>query len=147
MTQRRNLIGRWRSVLRPFRFIPGVLHGARRSAAALPDLVDAILVLPSIARHLEIITFQTATLVDMREELINVRANTAPLPHLDTELANVNEVLCRVDLNTQAVQQLADVVLPLHGAAARVGRFADRWPSRRVEGRPAPGSQTHRLGT
>jgi hypothetical protein len=112
----------------------GVLHSTRRTAAAVPDLVDAILVLPTITRQLEVVAFQTATLMEMHEELIQVRSNTAALPSLDSQLGRVHQVLCQVDLNTQSVHQLADVLLPLHGAAARVGRLADRLPQRR-EGR------------
>jgi hypothetical protein len=39
-------------------------------------------------------------------------------------------LLDRVDANTAAVEQLVQVVLPLQGAAVRVGRAADRWPAR-----------------
>jgi hypothetical protein len=126
------LTHRLRALLRPFRPLVRVLHSTRRTAAAVPDLVDAILVLPRLARQLEIVAFQTATLVEMHEELVRVRSNTAALPHLDTRLERVHEVLCHVDRNTQAVQQLADVVLPLQTAAVRVGRIADRLPQRRA---------------
>jgi hypothetical protein len=112
-----------------------VLRSTRRTAAAVPDLVDAILVLPTLAQQLEIVAFQTATLVEMREELARIRSNTAAIPHLDTRLEHVHDVLCRVDVNTQAVQQLTDVALPLHGAAVRLGRFADRLPQRRTDAR------------
>jgi hypothetical protein len=124
-----------RALLRPFRPLATVVHSTHRTVAAMPDLIDAILVLPGLSQQLEVIAFQTATLAEMHEELVNVRSNTAPLPRLDTQLAQVHEVLCHVELNTQAVQQLADVVLPLHGAAARVGRLADRWPQRRADTR------------
>lgn len=122
-----------RILLRPFRPLVRVLRTTRRTAAAVPDLVEAILVLPTLARQLEVVAFQTATLVEMHEELARVRANTAVLPHLDAELGHVHEVLRHVDANTQAVQQLADVAVPLHGAALRFGRFADRLPQRRAD--------------
>jgi hypothetical protein len=123
----------FRALLRPFQPLVRALRTTRRTAAAVPDLVDAILILPALSRQLEVVAFQTATLVEMHEELARVRANTAVLPHLDSELAHVHDVLCHVDQNTQAVQQLADVALPLHGAALRFGRFADRLPQRRAD--------------
>jgi hypothetical protein len=126
-------MGRLRALLRPFRPLVRVLRSTRRTAAAVPDLVDAILVLPALSRQLEIVAFQTSTLLEMHEELAQIRSNTAALPHLDTQLARVHEVLCHVDVNTQAVQQLTDVALPLHGAALRLGRFADRLPQRRAD--------------
>jgi len=39
--------------------------------------------------------------------------------------------LDKIEQNTLAVEQLAETVVPLQGAAARVGRFADRLPQRR----------------
>jgi hypothetical protein len=129
------LRSRLQRLLRPFRPLIGVLQSTRHTVAAVPELVDAILILPTIARQLEIVAFQTATLQEMHEELVQVRSNTAALPNLDSQLARVHQVLCQVDVNTQSVHQLADVLLPLHGAAARVGRFADRLPQRRAETR------------
>lgn len=102
---------------------------------AVPDLVDAILVLPAMAQQLEIVAFQTATLSEMRAELLRIQADTAALPPLETRLAQVHDVLCRVDVNTQAVQQLSDAALPLSRAAVRLGRFADRMPQRRTDPR------------
>lgn len=131
-------MSRLRVLLRPFRPFIRVLRTTRRTAAAMPDLVEAILVLPTLAQQLEVVAFQTATLVEMHEELARVRANTAVLPDLNTELGRVHEVLRHVDSNTQAVEQLAEVALPLHGAALRVGRFADRLPQRRTYLRPRP---------
>jgi hypothetical protein len=126
-------MGRLQVVLRPFRPLIGVLRSTHHMATAVPALVDAILTLPTITRQLEIVAFQTATLAEMYEELAQIRSDTAALPRLDVQLARVNEVLCRVDLNTQAVQQLTEVALPLHGAALRLGRFADRLPQRRAD--------------
>jgi hypothetical protein len=134
-TVRTTLIGRLRALLRPFRPLATVVHSTHRTVAAIPNLIDAILVLPALSQQLEVISFQTAALAEMHEELVNVRSNTAALPHLNTQLAQVHDVLCDVEVNTQAVQQLAEVIVPLHGAAARVGRFADRWPQRRAETR------------
>jgi hypothetical protein len=127
-----------RALLDPLRRTAGALRTSRQTVAALPDVVEAILFLPAVSRQLEVVAFQTATLADLHEELIRVRNNTAALPRLDDRLASVQDALSRVDVNTQAVQQLAEVALPLHGAAMRVGRFADRLPQRRAlaNGRP-----------
>src|SRR4051812_32852849 len=122
----------WGTVLQPFRRVVGALRTSQRTVAALPDVVEAILLLPAVSRQLEVVAFQTATLADLHEELVKVRNNTAALPRLDDRLACVQESLARVDANTQAVEQLAEVALPLHGAALRVGRFADRLPQRRA---------------
>ncbi len=115
--------------LRPLRSLAGVLRTTHRVATAVPNLVDAILQLPTITRQLEVVAFQTATLAEMYEELAQIRSDAAALPRLEVQLTRVNDVLCRVDLNTQAVQQLTEVALPLHGAALRLGRFADRFPT------------------
>jgi hypothetical protein len=120
-------------LLRPFRPLVGVLRATRRTGAAVPDVVDAILMLPRLARQLELVAFQTATLLEMHEELTQIQSNTAGLPQLNPQIARVHEVLCNVELNTQAVQQLTDVALPLHGAALRIGRLADRLPQRRAD--------------
>jgi hypothetical protein len=127
------------TVLRPFGRMVGALRTSRRTIAALPDVVEAILFLPAVSRQLEVVAFQTATLADLHQELIRVRNNTAALPSLDDRLASVQEALARVDANTQAVEQLAEVALPLHGAALRVGRFADRLPQRRAATEPRNG--------
>jgi hypothetical protein len=113
------------SLLRCFRV-------TRRTVAALPEVVEAILVLPAVSRQLEVVALQTATLADLRDALERVQSNTAVLPQVDARLAGVHEALARVDVNTQAVERLAEVALPLTGAALRVGRFADRIPQRRA---------------
>jgi hypothetical protein len=121
-----------RAVLRPFRGFARAFRMTRRTVAAVPDVVEAILILPAVHRQLEVVAFQTATLENLREALLQVQRNTAVLPRMDQTLTGVHEALARVDANTQAVEQLAEVALPLHGAALRFGRFADRLPQRRV---------------
>lgn len=118
------------ALLRPLRTIAGAVGTTRRTVAALPDVVDAILVLPTLARRLEAVEFQTATLPEMHAEVVRMRRDTDALPHIDETLGRMAVLLERVDANTAAVQQLADVALPLSGAAVRVGRFADRIPQR-----------------
>jgi hypothetical protein len=119
-------------LLRPLRRVVRALRTTRRTIAAVPDVVDAILVLPSIARRLETISFATATLPEMHAEIARVRGDTKELARIDDTLLRVRALLEQVEVNTVAVQQLADVAVPLHGAALRVGRFADRLPQRRV---------------
>ncbi len=54
----------------------------------------------------------------MHAEIARVRGDTA--------------MLRQIEANTLAVQQLAEVVIPLQSAAVRLGRFADRLPQRRL---------------
>jgi hypothetical protein len=122
-----------RLILRPLRSVARVLRTTRRTVAAVPDVVDAILVLPALSRQLEVIAFSTATLPQMHAEIARVRGDTSALPRIDGSLVDVRALLAQVEQNTIAVQQLAEVALPLHGAARRVGRFADRLPQRRLE--------------
>ena len=103
---------------RPLRRAVRALRTTRRTVAAVPDAVEAILLLPVIAERLEVISFQTATLRDMHDEIARVRGDTAMLRQIET--------------NTLAVQQLAEVIVPLQSATARLGRFADRLPQRRL---------------
>jgi predicted nuclease with TOPRIM domain len=86
----------------------------RRTVERVPDVFDAILILPQLGQQLEliqvhtarleVIEFHTANLEEMREEIARLRGDTAAL---------------------------AEMALPLQGAALRVGRVADRWPARR----------------
>lgn len=132
------LMGRVSRLLRAFRPLVRVLRSTHRTVAAVPELVDAILLLPRLSEQLEIVAFQTASLAEMHQELLSVRSNTAFLPHIDSHLAQMHTVVCQVELNTQAVQQLADVATPLQSAAVRFGRLADRLAQRRVDGRGRP---------
>ncbi len=117
-------------ILRSLRRLAGVWRTTRRTVARVPDVVDAVLVLPRLSEHLATIGFQTATLPDMHAEIARVRGDTAALPQIDETLERMAVLLDRVDANTAAVEQLVQVVLPLQGAALRVGRAADRWPAR-----------------
>jgi hypothetical protein len=106
-------------------FVMRPLRGVIRTVAALPAVVDAVLVLPTLSRQLDEVREQTSALPDILVELQRVRSDTISLPV-------INENLERVERNTLAVEQLAEVALPLQGAAMRVGRFADRLPQRRA---------------
>ena len=115
-----------RRLLSPLRRFASVWRTTRRTAAKVPDVVEAILVLPHVSRQLDVIGFQTATLPEMHAEIVRLRGDTAALPQIDETLARMAVLLDRVDANTVGVQQLAEVVVPLQGAALRLGRLADR---------------------
>jgi hypothetical protein len=128
-----------RLVTRPLRRLVRIVRTVER----VPDIAEAILVLPTLSRQLDEIRFATATLPDMHAEIARVRGDTTALPHIDETLARMALLLDRIDTNTAAVEELAQVMLPLRGAATRVGRFADRFPQRgaasaRVRPGPAP---------
>jgi len=130
-------IGGW--ILAPARGVARVLRTTRRSAALIPEALEAVLVLPQLARQLEIVGLQTASLAEMHAEISRMREDTAVLPPINETLERVAVLLERVDVNTAAVEQLAEVMLPLQGAATRVGRMADRWPARGRSGKaPLP---------
>ena len=119
-----------RLVAAPLRRVVRALRTTGRTVARVPDVVEAVLVLPTLARQLEAISFATATLPQMHEEIGRVRGDTSALPQIDATLARMAVLLDRVDANTAAVHDLAEVLVPLRGAAFRVGRFADRIPNR-----------------
>jgi hypothetical protein len=90
------------------------VRGLVRVVAALPAVVDAILVLPTLSRQLEEVRADTRALHAILAELQRVSGDTAALPVIEAELV-----------------RLSGVAVPLTGAAARFGRFADRLPQRR----------------
>ena len=131
------------------------VRGVVRTVSLVPRALESVLVLPTLAEQLDSVDRNTDALVAMLEELRKVRADTASLPPMqkdldgmlaelktlcgDTtslplvheEIAAMRETIAQVERNTYAVERLAEVALPLQGAAARVGRFADRLPQRR----------------
>ena len=117
-----------RLLLVPVRGAAGLWRSARR----IPEVVDAVLVLPQLAQQIERVGIQTATLLEMQREIALLRGDTAALRSIDQTLGLVAAHLQRVDANTVHVEQLASVLLPLQGAAVRVGRAADRLPARRL---------------
>src|SRR5688500_6110482 len=133
------LRGLGRVLTAPIRGIAGTWRATYRTAASLPDVVEAILVLPHLARELEVIRMQTATLPEMHAEIARVRGDTAALPHIDETLERMAVLLERVDMNTAAVERMAEVMVPLRGAALRLGRLADDGP-RGLRRRPATGA-------
>ena len=120
-----------RLVLAPVRGAWRALRRTQRTVAIVPDALEAILVLPALSRQLEEIRFSTATLPEMLEEIRRVQADTSTLPPMCEEISRMERTVAEVERNTLAVQHLAEVALPLQGAAMRVGRFADRLPQRR----------------
>ena len=107
------------------------VRGAVGVVSALPRVVEAILVLPKVANQLDRICANTDALPVMLEEIEAIRADTRSLPEVEAELRAMGIQLDKIGQNTLAVEQLAETVVPLQGAAARVGRFADRLPQRR----------------
>ena len=108
----------------PVRRIAGTWRTTRRTAALLPDVVDAILVLPVLARRLEAMQLSTATLPEMHAEIARVRGDTAALRDIDRTLAGMALLLDRIEENTAGVEQLTEVLVPLRGVAQRVGRLS-----------------------
>ena len=113
--------------------ITAPVRGAISVAAALPRVVDAILVLPRVAEQLDQVCRNTNALPVMLEEIEAIRADTRSLPQVEAELRRMGLTLGQIEQNTLAVEQLAEVALPLQGAALRVGRLADRLPQRRFD--------------
>jgi hypothetical protein len=109
------------------------VRGAIAVVSALPRVVEAVLVLPTLSEQLSHVERNTDALNDMLAELRAVHGDTACLPFVHEELVAMHAELDLIQKNTLAVEQLAETVVPLQGAAMRVGRFADRLPQRRFE--------------
>lgn len=114
------------SALRPLRGAVGVIR-------ALPAVIDAILVLPNVSRQLDDVRESTSTLPQMLVDIQRLKEDTVHLAAMDYEIARMAACVAEVEKNTAAVEQLAEIAVPLQGAAARVGRFADRLPQRRID--------------
>jgi hypothetical protein len=99
--------------------------------SALPRVIEAILVLPKVAEQLDRVSENTEALPIMLTHIAAIREDTRALPLVEAELRAMGLSLEKVEQNTLAVEQLAETVMPLQGAALRVGRFADRLPQRR----------------
>jgi hypothetical protein len=109
------------------------VRGAVEVVSALPRVIEAILVLPRVAEQLDHVRANTDALPIMLEEIEAIREDTRSLPQVEAELRAMGLTLGKIEQNTLAVEQLAETVLPLQGAALRVGRFTDRLPKRRFE--------------
>jgi hypothetical protein len=146
----------WR---RPSFFVtPPSLVAARETVAALPDVVRAVLVLPTLAEQLARVCQNTDALPGMVEQLQRVGNDTSVLPEMRDEFVVVRSTVVRMqgDTHTIAAQmpklvileqslpamvpmledlernvhQLADIAEPLQSAAQRLGRINDRLPLR-----------------
>lgn len=96
--------------------------------------------LPRLTRQLGDVQLATATLPAMLAQLERIRDDTANLPIVSNQLAGIAGSIVQVEDNTRSVQQLAEIALPLTGAAQRVGRLADRLPGRhRIDARDGSG--------
>jgi hypothetical protein len=112
--------------------VVGPLRGVVGVVRSVPAVIEAILVLPGVARQLEEVRENTSTLPGILAELERVQGDTVHLVTMSSDIASMTRCVAEVEKNTATVQQLAEVALPLQGAAARVGRFADRLPQRRL---------------
>jgi hypothetical protein len=112
------------TVTAPVRGVVGVV-------AAVPRVIEAVLVLPRMADQLDRVCENTDALPVMLERIQMIREDTRSLPHVEAELRAMGMTLGKIQQNTIAVEQMAETLLPLQGAALRVGRFADRVPQRR----------------
>jgi hypothetical protein len=117
-------------------FVLSPIKGAVRTVTALPRVVDAVLVLPELARQLGKVGADTESLPAMLEELRTVRSDTVELPAIRAELEAMRVALAQVEAQTAHLERLVEIAVPLTGAAARVGRFADRLPQRRFQAPP-----------
>ena len=113
-------------------FVMSPVQGALSVITALPRVVDAVLVLPELSRQLARVGADTESLPSILEELRNVQGDTRALPAMKEELEAMRIALAQVEAQTADLERLVEVVVPLTGAAARVGRFANRMPKRRV---------------
>ena len=111
-------------------FVVAPVKGAVYVVSSLPRVIDAVLCLPRLSQQLDEVNRNTVVLPAMLAELQAVRADTASLPKVETDLAAMRMLLSEIEANTLAVERLAEVALPLQGAAMRAGRFADRLPQR-----------------
>jgi hypothetical protein len=85
-------MNRLRLVIPPLRRVLRALRTTGRTVAAVPDVVDAILVLPEMRRQLEEVRFSTATLPEMLEEIRRVHGDTSALPAMHEELERMGRV-------------------------------------------------------
>jgi hypothetical protein len=125
------VIARLGALVRPLRRIARVLRTTRSTIASVPDVVEAILVLPTLSRQLDVIALSTSTLPEMNEEIVRLRGDVRSLGVMDERLSAMCGLLAQVQGNTSAVEQLVELATPLRGAAVRIGHLNDRFPQRR----------------
>lgn len=118
------------ALLKPMHTAGGAIRVTVRTLRLVPELADAVLVLPHLSRQLHEVQLATSTLPEMLRTLERMRDDTSVLPGVRVELAGMSQSLAEVAHSTRSVPQLADIALPLTSAAQRVGRLADRLPTR-----------------
>jgi hypothetical protein len=126
------------SALRSIVSVPVTLG---RTVARLPEVVDAIAMLPTISDQLELVTEHTRSLPEIHAEMATVAAATLaleatmpvlvelqqPLPELVPALTQTADRLDRlaalIGSMDETLHFLAAVAEPLQGTAARIGRL------------------------
>jgi hypothetical protein len=123
---------------RPSFFVaPPALQTARETIAALPEVVQAVLVLPTLSEQLALVQRNTDVLPEILERLDRVEHDTAVLPVMRGDTAAIAAEMPKLVVLEQSlpavaegVHHLVDIARPLHGAARRLGRWGDRLPQR-----------------
>jgi hypothetical protein len=131
------------------RRIVSVPLAVARTVARLPEVVEAITMLPIIAAQLEQITEHTRSLPAIHAEMASVAASTTsleatmpvlvelqqPLPELVPALQETADRLDRLGVLIASMDEtlhfLAAVAEPLQGTAARIGRWTGGRVARR----------------
>lgn len=159
---RRGLLGLGRWTQRSVRSASTAVRGTRETLAALPQVVRAVLVLPTLSEQLAHVGRNTDALPGLVEQLQRVQHDTRVLPEMRNEFVSLRDTIAAMRTDTEAiaaempklvvlerslpamlpmledldrgVQQLAEIAEPLHGAARRVGRISDRLPQRNGNG-------------
>jgi hypothetical protein len=111
-----------------------LLRTSGETIAAVPDVVKAVLVLPTLAEQLAQVCRNTDALPGMVVQLEQIERDTGVLPEMRDEFVVVRTTTVHMRGDTQALgetlEQLAQVAEPLEGAARRLGRLTDRLPQR-----------------
>ena len=113
-------------LLRPLRRFVRIARTARRTVAAVPDLVDAVLVLPEISRQLEVIQFQTATLPEMYDEIARLRGDVERVATWVPERRG-RRYAAAVTQASPSGSRSPDRGGTANAGAARASRSARRW--------------------
>lgn len=112
-----------------------------RAVSQLPDVIEAITMLPAISEQLELVTEHTRSLPEIHAEMATVASATLaleatmpvlvelqqPLPELVPALTQTADRLDRLAVLIGSMDEtlhfLAAVAEPLQGTAARIGRL------------------------
>ena len=114
---------------------PPALQTARETIAALPEVVQAVLVLPTLSEQLTLVQRNTEVLPEILERLDRVEHDTAVLPVMRGDTAAIAAEMPKLVVLEQSLPAVAegvhlvDIARPLHGAARR-SAVGDRLPQR-----------------